>query len=251
MESCCHHFLVQDLQDCKTLEIGKYEQSYGRKVSYQFNSQLTSRPFSCYMASILQSVFDLKTFVDRYYDPAETHIKACSRESATCLDCQLYKMADGLWSGRYSQPKKQDPDSDNVSQNGITPSMLKALVGKGHSEFSTMRQQDAHEFFQYLTRAIEKQEKSSHSSNDPTKLFDFELEQRLECTKCHKVRYQRDQTSDLMIPVPEKIIKEKENDSDTTEYETVDLYQCFDLFTAPENLEYNCPSCEQKTEAVK
>jgi ubiquitin carboxyl-terminal hydrolase 5/13 len=160
-------------------------------------------------------------------------------------------MADGIWSGRYSQPKKQDADSEGLSQEGITPSMLKALVGKGHPEFSTMRQQDAHEFFQYLTSAIKKQEKSNHSSNDPTALFQFELEQRLQCTQCQKVRYQRDVASDLMIPVPEKVIKEKENDKDTTKYETVDLYKCLDMFTAPESLEYNCPSCDQKTQVVK
>ncbi|KAG2184162.1 hypothetical protein INT44_009177 [Umbelopsis vinacea] len=206
---------------------------------------------SCYMASVLQSVFDLKTFADRYYDSSESHFKTCSREPAVCLDCQLYKMADGIWSGRYSQPKKQDADSEGLSQEGITPSMLKALVGKGHPEFSTMRQQDAHEFFQYLTSAIKKQEKSNHSSNDPTALFQFELEQRLQCTQCQKVRYQRDVASDLMIPVPEKVIKEKENDKDTTKYETVDLYKCLDMFTAPESLEYNCPSCDQKTQVVK
>ncbi|GAB5587621.1 ubiquitin C-terminal hydrolase Ubp14 [Umbelopsis nana] len=206
---------------------------------------------SCYMGSMLQSVFDLKTFVDRYYQNAQAHFQTCNNEAANCLDCQLHKMADGLWSGRYSQAKKEDPDSETLSQEGINPAMLKALVGKGHPEFSTMRQQDAHEFFQYLTKSIEQKEKANGSSNDPTKLFQFELEQRLQCTKCRKVRYQRELTNDLMIPVPEKVLKEKANDTDTTEYETVDLYQCFDMLVAPDSIEYLCPSCDEKTEAVK
>src|ERR1700704_854451 len=129
------------------------------------------------MGSVLQSVFDLRTFVDRYFQNAQEHFKTCKNESATCLDCQLHKMADGLWSGRYSKAKKEDPDSDTLSQEGVNPAMLKALVGKGHPEFSTMRQQDAHEFFQYLTKSIEQKEKSNGSNSDPTKLFQFELEQ--------------------------------------------------------------------------
>jgi uncharacterized UBP type Zn finger protein len=40
-------------------------------------------------------------------------------------------------SGRYSQPKA----NGEVSQNGLKPAGLKELVGKGHEEFASMRQQ--------------------------------------------------------------------------------------------------------------
>ncbi|KAM3589067.1 ubiquitin C-terminal hydrolase Ubp14 [Umbelopsis sp. WA50703] len=199
---------------------------------------------SCYMGSVLQSIFDLQPFKDRYFADTQVHFQSCTNEPASCLDCQLHKMADGLWSGRYSEGK-QEPDSDHLSQDGIAPAMLKSLVGKGHPEFSTMRQQDAHEFFQYLASAIEKKEKANKSSHDPTKIFEFELEQRLQCTTCQKVRYQRDLTKDIMLPVPEKAKSGEEG------YEPVNFYECLDLFVAPEHLEYQCPSCDKKTEAIK
>lgn len=38
---------------------------------------------------------------------------------------------------------------------GIRPFMFKSLVGKGHPEFSTKRQQDAEEFFSHLMTLVE------------------------------------------------------------------------------------------------
>lgn len=40
-------------------------------------------------------------------------------------------------------------------QRGISPRMLKALVSRGHPEFSSNRQQDAHEFFLHLINLVE------------------------------------------------------------------------------------------------
>lgn len=49
----------------------------------------------------------------------------------------MRKMADGILSGRYS---RVDEAGDRF-QKGIKPSMLKELIGKGHEEFASMRQQ--------------------------------------------------------------------------------------------------------------
>lgn len=40
-------------------------------------------------------------------------------------------------------------------QVGISPRMFKALVGRGHPEFSTNRQQDAQEFFLHFINIVE------------------------------------------------------------------------------------------------
>lgn len=40
-------------------------------------------------------------------------------------------------------------------QNGIAPRMFKSLIGKGHPEFSTNRQQDAQEFFLHFINMVE------------------------------------------------------------------------------------------------
>lgn len=40
-------------------------------------------------------------------------------------------------------------------QKGISPRMLKALVSRGHPEFSSNRQQDAHELLLYMINLVE------------------------------------------------------------------------------------------------
>lgn len=70
------------------------------------------------MASVLQTLFSLSHFRQRYYgivDPslhsnylpvtAKTHWISCKQLlPADCLECQVLKVADGLLSGRYSKP---------------------------------------------------------------------------------------------------------------------------------------------------
>ena len=40
-------------------------------------------------------------------------------------------------------------------QKGLSPKMFKALVSKGYPEFSSSRQQDAHEFLQHIITLVE------------------------------------------------------------------------------------------------
>ena len=40
-------------------------------------------------------------------------------------------------------------------QKGLSPKMFKALVSKGHPEFSSSRQQDAQEFLQHVITLVE------------------------------------------------------------------------------------------------
>ncbi|KAG2202020.1 hypothetical protein INT47_006212 [Mucor saturninus] len=201
---------------------------------------------SCYMASVLQSVFNIESFQERYFKQLNDHAMTCTTDPATCWYCQLHKLADGLLSGRYSQPLIND---EGVKyQEGIAPGMFKALVGKGHEEFSTMRQQDAFEFFQYLCKTI--QQKEHISNNDPTKAFDFVTEQRLQCTKCKKVRYQKDKTSSISVSVPAHKIQSNGEAADA--YEPVEFLECLDVFVKDENFDgYNCSNCKEKTTATR
>ena len=43
-------------------------------------------------------------------------------------------------------------------QNGIAPQMFKTVIGRGHAEFSTNRQQDAQEFFMHLLATVDRAE---------------------------------------------------------------------------------------------
>ena len=64
----------------------------------------------------------------------------CQDLPASCYFCQFGKMCYGLNSGHYSVPN-YDELGQVRGQDGIAPAMFKELVGKGHPEFSTMRQQ--------------------------------------------------------------------------------------------------------------
>lgn len=52
----------------------------------------------------------------------------------------------------------------------VKPTMFKTLVGKGHSEFSTGRQQDALEFLQHIFTLIERNVRSRGEPVDPSQV---------------------------------------------------------------------------------
>ena len=66
-------------------------------------------------------------------------------------------MAVGILSGRYSQlSESSDFSAEELQhQQAIKPTMFKSLIGKGHPEFSTKRQQDAVEFLLHLINVTE------------------------------------------------------------------------------------------------
>ncbi|KAN0065992.1 ubiquitin C-terminal hydrolase Ubp14 [Thecaphora frezii] len=270
---------------------------------------------SCYLASVVQSLFAIPSFQRRYGDAYRPHTLGCTAAPASCFECQMGKMADGLLSGRYAVPREPDGSVEartasvagqadvewrdpaaggagdrvdaatRVFQAGVRPSMFKAVVGKGHAEFATMRQQDADEFFKHLVHVMQVEnrriascgasftEQQQVPSEDATDVFAFGLEQRLQCTKCQRVRYTVEtQDAGLSLPVPVRR-KAKASEASTSkqpvegvnaprveavarkgeevEYEAVSLKECLDAFTASEELEYHCPACDEKVTATK
>ncbi|OSX68170.1 hypothetical protein POSPLADRAFT_1130214 [Postia placenta MAD-698-R-SB12] len=221
---------------------------------------------SCYMASVLQTVFSLPVFRQRYYPSASTHWETCTETlPASCVDCQMHKLADGLLSGRYSHPrptssgashpKETNPlahDSPTpIFQEGVRPSGFKALIGKGHEEFSTMRQQDSEEFFTHLLTVLRRYAKKTGGmlNHDPTEVFAFGMEQRLECGECRRVRYRVDGTDVVSVPVPAR--ETGKNAEGRTQYAEVALGECLDILTGTEALEYTCPGCQKRVIATK
>lgn len=197
---------------------------------------------SCYMASVLQVVFHVDDFAKRYVEMASSHPSNCRDRHGQCFFCQMGKIADGLCSGRYSVPVESE-DGDVHGQDGIAPSMFKQLIGKDHAEFSTMRQQDAGEFLQYLLKTVEMKERPN--GVDPTSLFKFRLQQKLKCQSCGGVRISTVDQSLVNVPVPQRK-REAEVDAEPG-YAEVAFEECMDLMTAPDYVEFHCPRC-QKTE---
>ncbi|XP_063934124.1 ubiquitin carboxyl-terminal hydrolase 5-like isoform X2 [Zophobas morio] len=138
---------------------------------------------TCYMASVLQLIFSLKEFIAKYYDGYYECVKEnILADPVNNFSLQMSKLAFGLCSGEYST------ETQNKILRGIRPSMFKALVGKGHPEFATGRQQDASEFYQYLMEYIHRKE-TSRGQLDPSQVFRFQLEEKLVCGASGHVRY--------------------------------------------------------------
>ncbi|KAG8957804.1 hypothetical protein FRC03_009778 [Tulasnella sp. 419] len=212
---------------------------------------------SCYMASVLQALYVIPAFQERYLPTASLHALICPEPlPASCLDCQMHKIADGLLSGRYSHPRPSDSETSEGPnfQEGIKPTMFKALIGKGHEEFSTMRQQDSEEFLGHLLKILRQNDKKKGSETvdgvpQPTEVFKFGVEQRLQCGECKKVRYRVDSQDVASVPVP---AKEKGTEEDGKKiYEPVEMMKCLEMFTGTEALEYHCPSCSKTVIATK
>ncbi|KAJ2157434.1 ubiquitin C-terminal hydrolase Ubp14 [Coemansia sp. RSA 552] len=204
---------------------------------------------SCYLASVAQCVFGIDRFRDRYFPSAADHFATCTQaRPAQCVLCQLHKLADGLWSGRYAV-LESDGEGNAGQQKGISPAHFKAAIAKDHYEFSTMRQQDAFEFLQHLAKQIDIVELSvAGGARNPTSVFDFSTEERLQCARCSKVRYTTQKASSLSLPV----IKRPANAQQQDGFEPVELAECLDLMTGEETVDgYSCPNCQQPTTAVK
>jgi len=222
------------------------------------------------MASVLQTIFSIDKFKERFLIPAQLHALMCQQsDPSQCLECQMHKLADGLLSGRYSHPRPtpnpesvlvfpsqahnpQPAETPAEFQEGIKPTMFKALIGKGHEEFSTMRQQDSEEFFGWLVKSLRQdaKKKGADPAGEPTETFRFGFEQRLECGECHKVRYRIDSQDSVSVPVSVKE-KAKVEGEEKAQYEPVELLGCLEMLTGVEALEYRCPSCDKNLIAQK
>ncbi|KAL1311531.1 hypothetical protein AAFC00_001652 [Neodothiora populina] len=243
----------------------------GRELKPMFGPGLTGLKNlgnSCYLNSVMQSLFSFPDFASRYYRPSEK--LPFTQTPAEDLEIQLRKVADGLLSGRYAKPDSDVvPAGDDYSehqtyQKGIAPAMLKHLVGRGHSEFSTMRQQDAFEFLLHILKLISRSQnaaKAQYSNiTDPVDSLRFVMEQKLQCLNCKKVRYRQDEMENISVAVPVKRIQKDTEMENTTpdptgndtkpaaepgpvQFEPVTLKQCLDEFTAAEVVELECSSC--------
>lgn len=60
-------------------------------------------------------------------------------------------------------------------QKGIRLNMFKSLIGRGHAEFSSNRQQDASEFLLHLLSNIERADRAGSDTNSILSLFQYQV----------------------------------------------------------------------------
>ncbi|KAK3861727.1 hypothetical protein Pcinc_032343 [Petrolisthes cinctipes] len=186
----------------------------GTKLVPKFGSGFTGLKNlgnSCYINSVMQVLFTVPSFVDRFYNQGPQVLNSYQGTNPSeDFNVQMSKLAHGLLSGRYSEaPENEDvtPESDDT-QPGVSPLMFRTLVGRGHSEFSTKRQQDAME---YLEHVLKMAACNSAGTQDPGNCFKFEVEDKFICSVSGKVRYvtRPDQYLPLPVPMEEAINKEE------------------------------------------
>ncbi|WOH12901.1 hypothetical protein DCAR_0832410 [Daucus carota subsp. sativus] len=78
--------------------------------------------------------------------------------------------------------------------------MFKAVIASSHPEFSTMRQQDAFEFFLHFIDQVEVLN-AGNPQLDPSRCFKFGIEERLQCPS-GKVAYNSRQDCILSLNIP-------------------------------------------------
>lgn len=184
----------------------------------------------------------------------DEHHNNCEKLTTECFDCQVSKLAYGLNSGRYSVKKEAKKQSHglqseeekkemDVYQDGVRPQSFKNLIGKGHEEFSSGRQQDAQEYMQHLLDIVDKEEKKKGRIN-PCQLFDFEVEHRYECNTCNGVAYMPEKTNQLSL-----LVVSADNQDMIPEEE--EMKNSFDRFFGDEIISKQCPECNEAKDFTK
>ncbi|KAJ1122418.1 hypothetical protein NDU88_000905 [Pleurodeles waltl] len=225
---------------------------------------------SCYLNSVMQVLFSLPDFQTKYVGKLEKIFQNSAGDPTQDFNTQVAKLGHGLLSGEYSKPAASLGDGEQLPaqaglQDGIAPRMFKALIGKGHSEFSTNRQQDAQEYFLHFINMVER---NCRSSENPNEVFRFLVEERIKCLASEKVKYTQRVDYIMQLPVPMDAATNKEELCDYEERRhqaeeekqplpelvraKVPFMACLEAYGAPEQVDdFWSPALQAKSVAVK
>lgn len=216
----------------------KLDGANGEKLEPVFGAGLTgfkNLGNTCYINSVLQSLFNFKE-----YQEGLSKLKLSADDPSDDLETQLVKLYDGLFSGRYSKPTLLNEQY----QLGIKPTSFKNLIGHGHDEFSTQRQQDAHEF---LTHFLNKVDETLGLTLN--KQLNFLMENKIVCSNCHRGKVNTDLLDNLVVKIKEEIIEEVDGKK---VYEEAKIADSLSEFCSDEAIDgYSCDCCGKSTVAIK
>lgn len=209
---------------------------------------------SCYLNSVLQVLLNCVPGISQQY--SQLWSTPASVSLPTDFSYQLGKLCNFNSTGQYAvNPDKLGPGQES----GVRPGLYKAIVGQGHPEFSSTRQQDAHELYLHLISLLEKDQRRLGSN--VTKDVTFEVEERIQCNSSNKVLYQTRRDCCLSVPVPLEAASNyaaakaweetKDSKSEVVRY-SLTLLACLQNMADPETvLDFFSPAINSKTTASK
>ncbi|XP_076451842.1 ubiquitin carboxyl-terminal hydrolase 5-like [Babylonia areolata] len=154
---------------------------------------------SCYLNSVMQVLFTVPDFKHRYVDKMQDIFTHTTSNPTSDFNVQMAKLGSGLLAGDYSKPPPESAGDFLPPPSGIRPQMFKTLVGRGHPEFSTKRQQDAQEFLLHLLSMVER---TSRGTDNPADSLRYQVEERVVCARSRKVKYTYREDFLLPLPIP-------------------------------------------------
>ncbi|CAI9597587.1 unnamed protein product [Staurois parvus] len=235
-------------------------QETGLKLKPMFGSGYTgikNQGNSSYLSTVMQVIFSIPEFQRAYVGSLTRIFDYAPLDPTQDFNTQMGKFGYGLLSGQYSKPPVKCELIEQVMKEehkpqpkGITTRMFKAIMSKGHAEFSSNRQQDAQEFFLHLINLVER---NSTSSENPSDVFRFLVEERTQCCQSRKVRYTERVDYIMQLPVAMEAATNKDEviayDLKRREAESskrplpelvrakIPFSACVQAFTEPENVD--------------
>ncbi|XP_067897575.1 ubiquitin carboxyl-terminal hydrolase 13 isoform X2 [Heterodontus francisci] len=227
---------------------------------------------SCYLSSVMQIIFSIPDFQRRYVGNLQRIFDYSPLDPTHDFETQMAKLGHALLSGQYSKPPMKSEVIEQVMKEeykphpqGMVPRMFKALVGKGHPEFSSNRQQDALEFFLHLINLVNR---NNNGSDDPSEVFRFMVEDRVQCCQSRKVKYK--QRVDYIMQLP-AVLEAASNKEELLAYEMrrreaeiakrplrevvrakIPFSACLQAFQEPENVtDFWSSALQAKSAAIK
>ncbi|KHN73293.1 Ubiquitin carboxyl-terminal hydrolase 5 [Toxocara canis] len=173
---------------------------------------------SCYMNSSIQMLLEVPDFRDAFGKNSSkifSEIEGIS--SHEDFNCQTAKVFSCLLSGDYSKKGSEF--------NGIKPTQFKRVVGRGHYEFSTSKQQDAEEYIRYFLSKVDDNTATGESS--AVDAVRFKIESRFMDCASRQVRYEQREEVILSLTVPLSSVQRNEVGEDGAPLRpTISFDQC-------------------------
>ncbi|KAJ1087675.1 hypothetical protein NDU88_000842 [Pleurodeles waltl] len=230
---------------------------------------------SCYISSVMQIIFSIPEFQRAYVGNLPRIFDYSPLDPTQDFNTQMSKVGHGLLSGQFSKPPVKSELIEQVMREeehkplprGVTLRMFKGLLSSGHPEFSSKRQQDAHEFLLHLVNLVERNSVGIGTEN-PSDVFRFLVEERTQCCQSRKVRYSQRVDHVMQLPVAleaatnrEELIAHevKRKEAETAKRPTpepvrarVPFSACLQAFSEPDNVDdFWSSALQAKSAAIK